>query len=60
MKEENGDQGVGATAFDYPNGQHPTYENHIYHTKDHVPRRVNEAAKRADGAKIMRQVNEAK
>jgi hypothetical protein len=60
MKEENGDQGVGATAFDMPNSQHPRYENNIYHTKIRVPHPTNESAKRVDGSKIMRQVMDAK
>jgi hypothetical protein len=60
MKEENGDQGVGATAFDYPNGQHPMYENRIYHTAHRVPRPTNNAAKMVNAAEVMRQVNEAK
>lgn len=59
MKEENGDQGVGATAWDYPNGQHPNYENRIYHTNHRVPKPTNMAAKMVNAEKIMRQVNEA-
>lgn len=60
MKEELGYQGVGATEFDYPNSQHPNYENHIYHTKNKVPKPNNTAAMHVDGAKIMSQVLEAK
>ena len=59
-KEMNGDQGVGATAFDLPNDQHPNYENKIYHTGVKVPHPCNEAAKRVDHAKVMRQVRDAK
>lgn len=60
MKEDNGDQGVGATAFDLPNSQHPNYENRIYHTSHKVPRPTNMAAKDVDHAKTMRQVLQAK
>jgi len=60
MKEENGDQGVGATAFDMPNSQHPGYENKIYHTDKRVPHPTNAAAKRVDGPKVMRQVMDGK
>lgn len=56
MKEDNGSQDVGATAFDYPTGQHPNYENRIYHTKVVVPRPTNAAAKVVDHAKVMTQV----
>jgi hypothetical protein len=60
MKEENGDQGVGATAFDYPNNQHPNYENRIYHTSIKVPKPNNAAAMNVDHAKVMNQVLNAK
>lgn len=60
MKEENGDQGVGATAFDYPNGQHPGYDNKIYHTAHKVPHPTNNAAKMVRPVEVMRQVLEAK
>jgi hypothetical protein len=60
MKEENGDQGVGATAFDYPNSQHPDYENKIYHTKVKVPHPTNSAAKVVHPEAVMKQVLEAK
>lgn len=60
MKEENGDQGVGATAFDMPNSQHPGYENKIHHGPQNVPHPSNNAAKHVDGAKIMRQVMDGK
>ena len=60
MKEENGDQGVGATAFDYPNSQHPGYKNKIHYGNQNVPHPTNAAAKRVDGAKVMRQVMDGK
>ncbi len=60
MKEENGDQGVGATAFDYPNSQHPDYENKIYHTKVKVPHPTNSAAKVTPHNECMRAVLEGK
>lgn len=58
--EDNGNQDVGATAFDLPNSQHPGYENKIYHTKDRVPHPSNNAAKVVDHSKVMRQVLQAK
>lgn len=60
MKEENGDQGVGATAFDYPNSQHPGYANKIYYGNQNVPRPTNSSAKHVDAAKVMNQVNNGK
>lgn len=60
MKEENGYQGVGATEFDYPNSQHPGYENKIYYGNQHVPHPTNRAAKITNHAKVMRQVLDAK
>lgn len=46
MKENNGDQGVGATAFDLPNSQHPGYANKIYYGNQHVPTPCNKAAEK--------------
>jgi len=60
MKEDNGAQDVGATAFDLPNSQHPGYTNRIYHTNDKVPHPTNAAAKVVHADMIMRQVLEAK
>ena len=60
MKEDNGNQDVGATAFDYPNSQHPGYTNPIYHTSMRVPSPTNSAAKIVNPSKIMRQVLEGK
>ncbi len=60
MKEDNGSQDVGATAFDYPNSQHPGYENRIYHTSHKVPHPTNSAAKVVRPDAIMGQVLEAK
>lgn len=60
MKEENGDQGVGATAFDYPNNVAPQNYNDIYHTKMKVPRPTNSAAKNVNAAEVMRAVREGK
>jgi len=59
MKDTN-DQGVGATAFDYSNDQHPAYTNNIYHTNMRVPHPTNNAAKMVNASEIMGQVNEAK
>jgi hypothetical protein len=60
MKEENGDQGVGATAFDYPNSQHPGYENKIHYGNQHVPKPTNNAAKVTPAGEVMRAVLEGK
>lgn len=60
MAEQNGDQGVGATAFDYPNAQHPEYENKIHHTNARVPRPTNHATKMTSADKVMSAVLEAK
>ena len=56
MKEDNGYQGVGATAFDYPNAQHPGYTNHIHYGPQFVPRPTNSAAKIVHHEEVMRQV----
>jgi hypothetical protein len=60
MKEDNGSQDVGATAFDYPTGQHPNYENRIYHTNVKVPRPNNSGAMKVNADEIMRHVNQGK
>ena len=60
MKEDNGDQGVGATAFDYPNSQHPNYENKVKYGNQRVPHPTNSAAKIVEPEKVMRQVLDAK
>jgi len=60
MKEENGSQDVGATAFDYPTGQHPGYENKIYHGNQRVPHPTNSAAKITPAAEVRRATLEAK
>jgi len=60
MKEDNGYQGVGATEFDYPNSQHPDYQNKIFHTKVKVPHPTNSAAKVTHADAVMSAVLEAK
>lgn len=60
MKEENGSQDVGATAFDLPNGQHPGYENKIYYGNQKVPHPTNSAAKIVRPDEVMRAVLEGK
>lgn len=60
MKEDNSYQGVGATAFDLPNSQHPGYENKIYYGNQKVPHPTNSAAKITHPNEVMRQVLEAK
>ena len=56
MKEDNGAQDVGATAFDYPNSQHPGYTNHIHYGPQFVPKPTNSAAKVTRADEVMRQV----
>lgn len=60
MKEDNGVQDVGATAFDYPNSQHPGYENKIFHGSTRVPHPTNAQAKVNPQAAVMRAVLQAK
>jgi len=60
MKEDNGDQGVGATAFDLPNSQNPRPHDKAFYGSTPVPHPTNSAAKRVDHAKIMGQVMDAK
>ena len=60
MKEDNGDQGVGATAFDYPNSKHPGYENKIFYGNQNVPHPTNASAKVTPRAEVMRAVLEGK
>ncbi len=60
MKEDNGQQDVGATAFDLPNSQHPGYENKIFHTSVKVPHPTNSAAKVTPKSEVMRAVLEGK
>lgn len=59
-KEENGDQGIGATAFDYPNNVAPQNYNDIYHTKMKVPRPNNALAEKVNADAIMRAVREGR
>lgn len=60
MKEDNGSQDIGATAFDYPNSQHPGYENKIYYGNQHVPKPTNEMAKHLQPFEVMRAVLQGK
>lgn len=60
MKEDNGNQDVGATAFDYPNNMNPEPHAPIFHTKMRVPHPTNSAAKRVDAAKVMNETLYAK
>ena len=59
-KETDGYQGVGATAFDHPNSQHPYKPNKIYYGNQHVPHPTNARAKVVNHAKVMEQVLRAK
>lgn len=60
MKEEDGYQGVGATAFDYPNNVAPSNYNDIRYGKTRVPHPTNAEAKVVDHQKVMEQVLAAK
>jgi len=60
MREENGNQDVGATAFDYPNNVAPSNYNKIYYGNQYVPNPTNSAAKIVRPNEIMRQVLEGK
>jgi hypothetical protein len=56
MREDDGDQGAGATAFDLSNGQNPRPHAPIYYGNQHVPKPTNAAAKITEHAKVMSQV----
>ena len=60
MKEDNGEQGIGATAFDLSNSQNPTPHAKPFYGSTHVPHPTNSAAKRVNGAEIMDQVINAR
>lgn len=60
MKEENGNQDVGATAFDYPSNIAPANYNDINHKHLHVPKPTNSIAKETPHQKVMEQVLYAK
>lgn len=60
MKEENGSQGVGATAFDYPNSQDPKPRAPIHYGSQYIPKPTNAAAKITPKAEVMRATLEAK
>lgn len=60
MREDNGSQDVGATAFDLPNSQHPNYQNKIHYGNQHVPTPNNKAAMEAPKGAVMRAILEAK
>ena len=60
MKEDNGNQDVGATAFNYPNSMNPYPDAAIYYGNQRVPHPTNQAAKMVDHAKVMNQVIRAK
>lgn len=49
MKEENGNQDVGATAFDYPNSQNPRPHFKAYYGNQYVPHPSNDPLKRHEG-----------
>ena len=55
MKEDNGQQDVGATAFDYPNAQNPRPHFHAYYGSTPVPHPTNAKAKITPVAEVMYQ-----
>lgn len=59
-KEENGNQDVGATEFDYPNNMNPRPHAPMYYGNQYVPHPTNSAAKVTLADKVMRAINEAK
>jgi hypothetical protein len=59
MKEDNGNQDVGATAFDYPNSQNPRPHFQAYYGRTPVPHPTNSAAKVVNPARVMNEVNNA-
>ena len=56
MKEENGSQDVGATAFDLPNNQNPKPRAAIHYGNLHVPRPNNSEAMKTPHEAVMRAV----
>lgn len=60
MKEENGSQNVGATAFDLPSGQAPFPHFKAFYGSTPVPHPTNSAAKVTHPAEVMKQVLEGK
>lgn len=54
------EQNVGATAFDYPDSQNPRPHFKAFYGNQNVPHRTNEMAKNVNGAKVMKQVMDAK
>jgi len=60
MKEENGSQDVGATAFDLANNQNPEPHAPIFYGSTKVPHPTNAAAKITPKDAVMRAVLEAK
>lgn len=58
--EENGNQDVGATEFDYPNSVNPLPHHKIFYGNQYVPHPTNSAAKVTMADKVMRAILEAK
>lgn len=59
-KEENGNQDVGATAFDYPNMMNPRPRAPIYYGNQNVPKPCNYKAEMVDAPKVMKATIEGK
>lgn len=58
MKEQR--QDVGATAFDYPNGQNPRPHFKAFYGDMSLPRPTNSAAKVTHASEVMRATIEGK
>lgn len=59
MKEDNGRQDVGATAFDLPNSQNPHQKFHPFYGSSSSKNLSNTSAKITHHEEVIRQVNEA-
>lgn len=59
MKEDNGDQGVGATAFDYPNSQNPKPHAKPFYGNQRVPKPCNHEAMKTPREAVMSAVLDA-
>jgi hypothetical protein len=57
---KDNDQGVGATAFDLPNSQHPYKENKIRYGNQRVPTPCNYKAEKVEPSRVMKAVLEGK
>jgi hypothetical protein len=58
--ETNGQQDIGATAFDMPNSKKPENYGRVYYGNQHVPTPCNHEAERTPKEKVMGQVLRAR